>query len=251
MTFTTFHHAGLALNLWDDGGPGLPVLFQHGLCGAEGQVADVFPATPTYRRLTLECRGHGRSDPGPLAALSIATFTDDLIALIERHIHRPVVIGGISMGAAIASRLAVTRPDLVRALILARPAWITDHPPALARTLFGQSDIARDLAAEAPDNLTSLLGFFDRTPHDVTAALLTFISADGPGITTADLRALAIPTLVLGHTRDVIHPLPHAIALAELIPAARLVRITPKSIDRARYIADLQAALAAFLGALR
>src|SRR4051794_39313163 len=126
MSFTTFRRDDLELNAWDDGGDAMPIVFQHGLCGAEPQVAEVLLPDPAYRRLTLECRGHGRSPAGPLDRLSIATFADDLAALIEQRVGGPVVLGGISMGAAIASRLAVPRPDLVRAVILARSAWVTE-----------------------------------------------------------------------------------------------------------------------------
>ncbi|WP_051329138.1 alpha/beta fold hydrolase [Geminicoccus roseus] len=271
MTFRPFHHAGLRFSLWDDGEPGdprLPVVFQHGLCGAEPQVAEIFPAAPGLRRLTLECRGHGASEPGPLDALSIATFTDDLAAMIERRVGGPVVVGGISMGAAIALRLAATRPDLVRALVLARPAWVTDsapanmqpnalvgrlltgHPAEEAQRRFEASDTARHLAAAAPDNLASLRGFFARAPQPVTAALLRQVSADGPGVPAAALAALGLPTLVLGHGRDEVHPFGHAVALAQLIPKARLTEITPKVADRSLYTREFRAALAGFLDRL-
>ncbi len=52
--------------------------------------------------------------------MSIATFCDDIAAYIEKNLTPPIVIGGISMGAAIALRLAVKRPDLVKALIIAK-----------------------------------------------------------------------------------------------------------------------------------
>ena len=38
-------------------------------------------------------------------------------------------VGGISMGAAIALRIAALRPDLVSALVLARPAWLDANGP--------------------------------------------------------------------------------------------------------------------------
>jgi len=256
---------GVALRVDDAGGPGLPVIFQHGLCGDAGQTAEAFPKDPLFRRITLECRGHGASEAGDVAAFSIATFADDLAALIERDALAPLVIGGISMGAAIALRLAVRRPDLVRGLILARPAWVTRSAPdnmapnlevgrllaALpgdeARTVFLRGDCARRLAATAPDNLASLESFFAREPKAVTAALLRTIPAEGPGISDDEARAVRAPTLVIGHGRDAIHPLTHAQALAALIPGARLVTITPKADDRARYVLDFRAALSGFL----
>lgn len=255
---------GVALRIADGGGTGMPVVFQHGLCGDARQTEEAFPDEARLRRLTLECRGHGGSQPGDPAAFSIATFADDVAALIET-VGAPAVIGGISMGAAIALRLAVRRPELVRGLVLARPAWTTAAapanmapnaevgrllsalPPLEARNAFAGTRTALRLQAEAPDNLASLLGFFHREPIAVTAALLTAIAADGPGVSEEEVRAIRVPTLVVGHDRDAIHPLAHARALAAAIPGARLAEITPKATDKARYVADFRHALSSFL----
>jgi pimeloyl-ACP methyl ester carboxylesterase len=255
---------GVRLHLDDAGGAGAPVFFQHGLCGDAGQPREAFPSEPGLRRLTLEMRGHGRSEPGALSRLSIATFTDDLIAAIEWLGAGPVALGGISMGAAIALRLAVLRPDLVRGLALVRPAWVLERAPRNMRPnaevgeliaasggeeglrRFEAGGTARRLGAEAPDNLASLRGFFSRQPLSVTSALLRAISADGPGVPAEAVARLRVPTLVLGHGRDVVHPLAHAEALAALIPGALFREITPKAVDRARYVADLHSALSRF-----
>lgn len=256
---------GLRLSVADAGGPGRPVLFQHGLCGDARQTSEVFPPAPRLRRITLECRGHGASEAGDPAGFAIATFAGDVAACIEGLGVGAVPVGGISMGAAIALRLAVTRPELVRALILARPAWLfADAPHSMrpnaevgallaampaeaARARFLAGDTARDLARTAPDNLASLEGFFARTPQPVTAALLQRIAADGPGVTEAQARALRLPTLVIGTARDAIHPLRYAETLAGVIPGARLCVIASKADDRAAYVVQFRAALAAFL----
>jgi pimeloyl-ACP methyl ester carboxylesterase len=119
-----------------------------------------------------------------------------------------------------------------------------------ARAAFTRSETARALASKAPDNLASLLGFFERKPQEITAALLTAIAADGPGVKPDEVRAIAVPTLVIGHGRDLAHPFEHAEALAGLIPGARLVRIAPKADDRARYVREFRAALQNFLADL-
>jgi len=103
-------------------GDGMPFVFQHGLCGDADQLIQVFPEDTGYRCLTVECRGHGQSETGLLDDLSIPTFADDVAGYIQ-HLDRPV-IGGISMGAAISLRIAVRWPHMIRALILARPAWV-------------------------------------------------------------------------------------------------------------------------------
>ena len=246
----------------------IPIVFQHGLCGDAQQTAEAFPDEPGFRRMTLECRGHGAAEPGDPAELSIATFTDDVIALIEAEEIAPCVVGGISMGAAISLRLAATHPDLVRGLVLARPAWVVEaapdnlaapaqvgallsrHDPETARALFEQSPTATGLAANAPDNLASLRGFFTREPITVTAALLTRISADGPCITEAQVAGISVPTLILANQRDAIHPMSHAARLADLIPHAKFVELTPKADDRERHLAEFREAFAAFLRAV-
>lgn len=240
------------------------MLFQHGLCGDARQPADVFPLT-SFRCVTVECRGHGGSEAGDPEAFGIATFTDDVAATLESLRAGPLPVGGISMGAAIALRLAVTRPDLVSALVLARPAWVTargpdnmrpnaevgamlaDHDAAEARTIFEASRTAAWLAEAAPDNLASLRGFFARTPRDVTAALLMRIAADGPGVSEAQVARLTVPTLVIGHDRDVVHPLAMAQALAALIPRSTLSVIPPKADDLEGYRTAFRASLRHFL----
>lgn len=224
----------------------------------------MFPFQDRYRCVTLECRGHGASQTGELQDISIATFADDLAACIRASAPGPVALGGISMGAAIALRLAVTAPELVSALVLARPAWLCadgpdnmrpnalagallrDHPPAEARRLFEKSEFAAMLRDAGPDNLASIRGFFTREPAAVTAALLCRIAADGPGVGETQVRALRVPTLLIGHGRDAVHPLAYARALAAWIPGARLAEITPKADDAAAYRHYFRAALSAF-----
>lgn len=128
MSITFETSDGTRLNV-DTAGEGMPVVFLHGLCGDAGQTSEAFPTEPGYRRVTIEARGHGRSQSGGLDRLSIETFANDVAAYVEANLDVPVIIGGISMGAAISLRLAVKRPDLVRALVLARPAWLTASAP--------------------------------------------------------------------------------------------------------------------------
>ncbi len=240
---------------------GQPIYFQHGLCGSAAQTIEVFPDDPRFRLHTLECRGHGTSAAGDTNAFSINTFANDVAESVEAG---PVVLGGISMGAAIALNLAVHRPHLVKALVLARPAWVTEnapenmrpnaeigallakHTPDVAKTKFLTSATAIHLAKTAPDNLASLLTFFHREPIAVTSALLTKISADGPGVTEEQVRTLSIPALIIATEQDAIHPLAHAQRLHMLIPHSRLVKITPKGVDKENYVKEFRSTLLTF-----
>ncbi len=253
------------LNVDDAGGKGLPVIFQHGLCGDARQTIEAFPRDSRFRRITIESRGHGGSEAGDPTLFSVRSFASDVAAFIDTHRLAPLVVGGISMGAAIALHLAVHRRKLVRGLILARPAWITASAPANnipnalvgrllaelspeeAKKAFEASEIARLLAEKAPDNLASLRGFFSREPPATTAALLQAIAADGPGVSEKELRNLEIPTLIIGHHIDYIHPLSHAAAISQLIPGSQLVSITPKALSKATYLKDFHTAVTNFL----
>lgn len=241
-------------------GEGPPVIFQHGLGGDDAQVAEVFPASG-FRRLTLECRAQGQSEAGDPEAFSIKTFAGDVMAFAGDRGFARFAVGGISMGAAIALRIAVKWPERVTALILARPAWLWERAPEnmrvfaeLARFLpegrreeFEASPAAQMLATKAPDNLASLRKFFDRSDPGTTARLLAAIAADGPGLTEPDIRSIAMPVLVIGNAIDWVHPLSHARTLAAMIPGARFVEIAPKAIDKARHAAEFRAAVSAFL----
>ena len=264
MMASEHRRAGLRFNVAESG-DGATLLLQHGLCGDAAQPQDLFPPGIGWRCLTLECRGHGGSDAGASDGFSIAAFADDVASLIEARAFAPVALGGVSLGAAIALRLAALRPKLVRALVLVRPAWLDEAAPANmrpnalvgdllagfpapeARARFEASPIAQQLQREAPDNLASLRGFFSRQPLAVTRDLLRRIAADGPGAAPDQIAAIAAPTLVIGCARDVIHPLALARSLAEKIPFARFVEVAAKADDPLLYRYDVRAALAAFL----
>jgi pimeloyl-ACP methyl ester carboxylesterase len=254
---------GASLNVVIEGA-GYPVIFQHGLGGDRNQVAESFPDNAGFRRITVECRGHGLSPTSQVNRYSIAGFADDIAGVADALGIGRFAAGGISMGAAIALRLAALHPERVSALMLVRPAWLTEPAPenmrpyveaaramrrhgANGREFFAVSPTGLRLAAEAPDNLASLLGFFSRDNLPGLADLLESIALDGPGITEKQLGELKIPALVVGNSHDLVHPLDHARRLAAIIPGAHFAEITPKAVDKARYIAELRATLGAFL----
>ena len=107
--------------------------------------------------------------------------------------------------------------------------------------------MAKTIADEAPDNMNSYHGFFDRRPTDQTQALLAAIADDGPGVGLVAMSRIDVPTLVIGTGRDLAHPLNMAKALAAQIPRAELVEITPKSDNRKSYVREFRDAVGGFL----
>jgi pimeloyl-ACP methyl ester carboxylesterase len=252
-----------------DEGEGMPVLWQHGLGADRTQPAEVFPAIDGIRRITLECRGHGLSALGDSRALSIAQFADDAVLLLDHLGIERAAVGGISLGAAVALRIAVMRPERTSALILARPAWVdADGPEQLqiyrdvaellaqhgadeGLTRLEASERLREVEAASPDNAASMRGFFRRRNPASTVALLRHIPVQGPGVQRGDISRLDLPTLVIANREDYVHPVKTAQTLAELIPGSTLRIITSKTVSREDYVVEFERALRDFLTPMR
>ena len=252
-----------------DIGNGQPVLWQHGLGADRVQPAEVFPELHVYRRITLECRGHGKSQLGAPNKLSIAQFTNDACQLLAYLGIERLIVGGISLGAGIGLRLAAKWPQLVSGLILARPAWfdgpsletqaayrsvaelIRDSGIEEGARLFESSERLARIETVSPDNAKSLRWFFTRDNPQTTVELLSRIPLDCPGVSKASISKIVAKTLVIGNDQDDAHPLRYAEALAATIPHSTFRSITSKSADRASYIKEFQAAIHGFLSSER
>ena len=113
---------------------------------------------------------------------------------------------------------------------------------------FEASATAQGSRARRPTISPRCASFFAAKTATVMAALLPAIAGDGPGVSEAELRSIAVPTLVIGNRH---RPRPSAATcaqtLADAIPNARLVEITPKATDKARHVAEFRAAIVRFL----
>lgn len=245
-------------------GLGTTLVLQHGLGASAAQPIEVISAEAGLESLVMECRGHGDSELGPPDRLGVGTFTGDLARLLDHLAIDNCIVGGISMGAAVALSFAVRFPSRTRALVLARPAWVLEKAPEhlrvfdeiarlmrtksadAGRALFAASPTFKHCETISPDNGASLLAQFEAPDLQVRAALLSCIASDGPEANRGDLAAIACPTLVIGNDLDVIHPLKIAREVASLIPRAKFSEITSKSISKARYLADFRAELTEF-----
>ncbi|NAZ82530.1 alpha/beta fold hydrolase [Kineococcus sp. R8] len=129
----------------------------------------------------------------------VAALQPPLAALRERH--RVVVVAGISMGGALALRLAQLHPGLVDGLVLANPAVALEAHRALPAATFGR--FARTWPAIAGDlkDPTAHEVAYDRTP---LRALMS--QTRGWRRVRADLGLVRQPVLLLRTEVDHVVP---------------------------------------------
>ena len=258
----TFASSGVVFNYLDVG-VGVPFVFQHGLGGDISQPARVFAPPPGVRLLSFDCRAHGEtvwsSNP---SELSFDAFSDDLIGLLDYLGIGSAVVGGVSMGAGVALNVAVRYPQRVRALVLSRPAWLdgpmpgetialygliatllrTEEPGSAAQRLEADPGFS-DIATLYPDTASSLRGQLTSPRALKHVERLERMPRDQPISDLRDAAGIAVPTLVIAHHLDPVHPFEFGAALARTIPGARLATVTPKSVDPRRHGAEVQDAL--------
>jgi pimeloyl-ACP methyl ester carboxylesterase len=262
-----FHHDGIQFFYRDSGGDGLPFVFQHGLGGDVEQPFGLFQPPPGIRLLAFDCRAHGQTNPlGDPAKIRIAQFSADLAAFLDYLAIEQAIIGGISMGAALALRFALDYPRRVLGLVLSRPAWLDAPQPAenqaayqlIAQLLtkygaeegsarFAQTEDYIRVLMGSPDAAHSLLKQFHAPLARQRAVRLEQIPAESPHPDPTAWCSIDVPTLVMANEQDPIHPFAFGQQLSRLIPDAVFRPITAKSVSRPQHEADVQRAVEQFL----
>jgi pimeloyl-ACP methyl ester carboxylesterase len=211
------------------GGEGEPLVLVHGLGGSAANWLALVPLLLPGRRLLVpELPGHGGSEPLP-AASSLNAYADRIGLLLEREGLAPAAVVGHSLGGAIALRLAIRRPELVSALVLAGAAGISSghrraryaltvtgilkpgrkiaphrarvaQSPFLKRVVFGRWGAA-DPPALSPELVEAFLSGPPQHTDTVSAAKALVLDDPRP-----DLDRVRCPSLVLWGARD--HQLP-------------------------------------------
>jgi pimeloyl-ACP methyl ester carboxylesterase len=180
-------------------------------------------------------RDTGRSTSFPAGAprYSLVDMAADALGLLESlEIGRAHLVG-LSLGGALALRIAVTRPESVLSLTLiatslgpprAGPGetdW-SDRAAAVERMVAYVRDHGGLFTADEPQVRRLAERVFDRTNDMVASQTNHWIVDDGPPVHDL-LGAIAVPTVVLHGTEDPLIPMAEADALAQAIPGARLV----------------------------
>jgi pimeloyl-ACP methyl ester carboxylesterase len=107
------------------GGEGPPLVLVHGLGGAASNWGELTPLLEPRRRLLVpDLPGHGGSSALP-GVSGLEPFADRVAAVAEHEGMLPAPVVGHSLGGMVVLRLALRRPDVVEAVVLAGAAGLS------------------------------------------------------------------------------------------------------------------------------
>jgi pimeloyl-ACP methyl ester carboxylesterase len=203
--------------------------------------------------VTVDLLGHGRSDrPADPLLYSMTAFGEQVIALLDHLGAERAVLGGTSLGANVSLEAAVLAPDRVQGLLIEMPvldnaveAGILAFAPLLFVSRFLPPVVTgvRMLSRAVPRGLVPFwvgigLDTLDQRPAAMAATVHgLFFGRVAPF--SRQRREIDAPALVIGHTRDPIHPAADAEMLADELVGARFVearsilewRLFPERLD--------------------
>ncbi|MCA9857294.1 MAG: alpha/beta fold hydrolase [Deltaproteobacteria bacterium] len=214
------------------------VLFGHSvLCDCEMFDAQVAALADRFRVVTVDFRGHGKSDPAR-SAFEVADLGRDYVAVLDAVGVQRAVVVGLSLGGMAAMCLARDAPERLRGLVLMDTNADAETPlrsarlRALAATgrlfgirpwlrkqamkeLFGATFRAR--SPEIVQRWSDKLGAMDR--QSASRGIGAVVRRDDM---SEALRGVRVPTLVVVGDEDTATPLGYSHHIAELVPGARL-----------------------------
>ena len=283
----TFYSDGLRFNYATRGVGSYTFFFQHGIGGNLSQpfrflgssndknlnaVKEGGSEALPFRLAAFDFRAHGATPLGDPKKLCIDRFAGDLIAFMDHLDVEVAVLGGISMGAAVALSAALRYPQRCLGLVLSRPAWLHGSMSSAAVAAYTEaarllqeessaqsalqkleiSDIYRQLSAVSPDAGKSLLGQIRCVVSDpwlleAAVARLQCLPTGQIGLDLKSAAAVSVPTLIMATPSDPIHPLCYAEALAAAIPRASLVKLAPKELNDQLHIDEVNSRIREFL----
>jgi pimeloyl-ACP methyl ester carboxylesterase len=216
-----------------------PVILLHGLLLSQEMHRPLAEdlAARGNRAITVDLLGHGASDrPRDMWRYSMAFYGEQVIALMNHlEIDRAVVMG-TSLGANAALEVASMSPERLRGMIIEMP--VLDNGLLSSALMFTPLLVALTFGEPAMKLLARVTRAIPRRllPHYGNVALDLVRQDPGPGGALlqglffgriaphrGERRTFEVPTLVLGHRRDPVHPFSDAGMLAKELPNGRLL----------------------------
>ena len=187
--------------------------------------------------ITLDLLGHGRSDrPRDMWRYSMSFFGEQTIGLLDHLELDEAVIMGTSLGANTALEAASVARERVRGMVIEMPvldgamvACGVAFLPLLLATKYGTAGmrVVQRLASAVPRGALPHLADIGldtiRQDPAPSAAVLEGLFFGRIAPNRRERRTFEMPALVIGHTRDPVHPFSDAGMLADELPNGRLL----------------------------
>lgn len=171
-----------------DAGSGEPVLLMHGLGGSiESWTNNIDGLAKSMRVIAVDLPGFGLSDK-PKMNYTIKFYREFLIQFLKQLQLEQVSIVGSSLGGQVAAEVAISRPSLVKKLVLISPAG------ALPRSFKGTPALwkyVQVINAKSVKQAKQALFAVDNKPVDDSYAQLVYQKMSMSGAKEAFLSALA------------------------------------------------------------
>jgi 3-oxoadipate enol-lactonase len=222
----------------EEGPRDAPVVVLSNSLGATRAMWD--PQVPAlaerFRVVTYDTRGHG-SSPAPAGPYTLDDLVDDVLALLDRLGVQRAHVAGLSLGGMTAMRLAAREPGRVRRIAALCTSAKTEPQGFLDRAAAARSGGTAPLAAAVVSRW--LTPPFAAAHPDLVARLEAMVAgADDEGYASCaevvahldlreDLGRITAPTLVVSGAEDPALPPDHQRAIAEGIPGAELLSVSP------------------------
>jgi pimeloyl-ACP methyl ester carboxylesterase len=189
------------------------------------------------RVITLDLLGHGHSDrPRDMRRYSMRLYGDQVIALMDHlGIDRAVVMG-TSLGANVALEAVASHPERIRGLVIEMPvldnallASALAFTPLLVALTFGEplmqalSRLTRAIPRRILPHYGNVILDLVRQDPGPSAAVMQGLFFGRIAPPHSERTTFTPPALVLGHSRDPVHPFSDAGMLAREMPNARLL----------------------------
>lgn len=145
---------GVRIAYADTGGAGIPLVLVHGSWGSHHNWDSVVPGLAgQFRVVSYDRRGHSESERHSGQG-HFSEDVADLAALIEQLDLAPAWVVGNSAGAVITLKLAASRPDLLRGIVVHEPPMmglLEDGSPEAAaweaQETGAEAEVGRRIAA--------------------------------------------------------------------------------------------------------
>jgi pimeloyl-ACP methyl ester carboxylesterase len=189
------------------------------------------------RVVTLDLRGHGRSDrPPEMWRYGMGFFAQDVVALLDHLGVDEAVVGGTSLGANTTLEVAALAPERLRGMIVEMPvlegallACAVAFTPLMVALTAGEpvmkavSRVTRLIPERRVPWAANVLLDTVRQAPAPSAAVLQGLFAQRTAPHRDERRTFTAPALVIGHRRDPVHPFSDAGLLADELPNATLL----------------------------